>query len=125
MAVREPGHSLHHLTVKNPFLRDHPGIDGWRRLVGQRPLGPLQTTGSTVVVEGGVACDLEQPRGWAGVPRLEAAVGLERLHEHLGRDVLRVRGAAELRPKEGVDPFDVFSIEVLKGWLRAGHGPVW
>src|SRR5215469_2643422 len=122
--VRQPGDGFHELPKEHPLLGQDAWVDrsGW--LPGQRALCLLPAASTTVMVEGGIARDLEQPRGRARVSRLEARVGLERLHEDLRRHVLRIRGAPQLRAEEAVDPIDVLPVEVLKGWLRGRHRPV-
>src|SRR5262252_2888583 len=96
IAVRQLGHGLHQLPVEDPLVGQRAWVDSRGWLTGQGPFGLLPTTGPTMMVKGGVARDLEQPRGRAGMSRLEARVGFERLHEDLGGHVLSVRCAPQL-----------------------------
>src|SRR5438094_30370 len=66
------------------------------------------------MIERRVARDPKQPRRRRGVAGLETRVGLVGVHEDLGRDVLGVRGRADLRPDVGVDATEVFPVEVFE-----------
>jgi hypothetical protein len=77
---------------------------------------------SAEMVRGRVTRDAKQPRGRAGVARLESIVCLISVHEHLGCDVLGIGRGANLRPDIRIDPTEEVAVQIFKWWPIGRHG---
>ena len=122
LALGELGDPCHQRPILDPFLSLMRGVLLRHGLALDGPAQPVAPPLSPEVVERSVARNPEEPCGGGRVARLEPGICLVRVHEHLGRDVLGVGRAPHLRPDVGVDPSQVFPVQVFEGRPVGEHG---